>query len=166
MSWARLATAVLPVAAISLVWFVVGLSLVLARAEGNPPWRSVAALVTGVLLPANMLLNANWAAAAYRGAEIEPGLARYAFDVGNLGFANAWVAMGSLALAGGWVVLRTGMFGRWLGWWAVVAGAGLVFARFVWTSEVWIAPYFLFWIWVVVVSVQLLRGRVRWGGQP
>lgn len=164
--WARTATAALTVAAISLIWFVGGLSLLLARAEGSPPWRSVAALMTGVMLPANMLLNASWGAAAYRGAQTEPGLARYAFDVGNLGFANAWVAMGSFALACGWVVLLTGVFGRWLGWWAVIAGCGLVAARFVWTSGFWIAPYSLFWIWVILVSVQLIRGQVRWGGQP
>ena len=122
--------------------------------------------MSGVLLPANMLLNASWGAAAYRGADIEPGLARYAFDVGNLSFANAWVAMGSFALACGWVVLSTRVLGRWLGWWAIVAGAGLVLSRFVWTTGAWYAPYFLFWIWVIAVSVQLIRGRLSWGGQP
>ena len=30
----------------------------------------------------------------------------------------------------------------------------------------WYAPYFLFWIWVMAVSVQLIRGRLGWGGQP
>jgi len=165
-SWAGLATAALNVAAVSLIWFIVGLSMLLARAEGTPPWRSVAALATGVLLPANLLLNASWGAAAYRGTETEPGLARYAFDVGNLGFANAWVAMGSFAMACGWVVVTTRMFSRWLGWWVIVAGAGLVLARFVWTTGAWYAPYFLFWIWVIIVSVQLIRGRARWGGQP
>jgi len=164
-NWAMTANATLTVAAIALVWFVVGLSLLLARAEGSPPWRSVAALVTGALLPANMLLNASWGAAAYRGADLDPGLARYAFDIGNLGFANAWVAMGSFAVASGWVVLSTRVLGRWLGWWAIVAGAGLVLSRFVWTTGAWYAPYFGFWIWLVVVSVQLIRGRLRWGGQ-
>jgi len=164
--WASLANAGLNVAALALVWFVVGLSLLLARAEGSPPWRSVAALVSGVLLPANMVLNSGWGAAAYRGADLEPTLARYAFDVGNLGFANAWVAMGSFAVACGWVVLLTRVFGRWLGWWAIVAGLGLVLARFVWTSGAWYLPYFLFWIWVIIISVQLIRGRVLLRGQP
>jgi len=164
-SWARTATAALNVAAVGLIWFMVGLSLLLARAEGSPPWRSVAALLTGVMLPANMLLNANWGAAAYRGAEIEPGLARYAFDVGNLGFANAWVAMGSFAVAAGSVVLLTGVFRRWLGWWAVAAGLGLVLARFVWTTNFWLAPYFMFWIWMVIISVQLIRRRIGRDGQ-
>ena len=166
VSWAMVANAALTVAAIALVWFVVGLSLLLARAEGSPPWRSVAALVSGVLLPANVLLNASWGAAAYRGADIEPGLARYAFDVGNLSFANVWVAMGSFAVACGWVVLSTRVLARWLGWSAIVAGAGLVLSRFVWTTGAWYAPYFGFWIWAIVVSVQLMRGRLRWGGRP
>ena len=164
VGWVSLAMATLVVAAIGLVWFVVGLTMVLARAEGSPPWRSVAALVCGVLLPAHLLLDASWEAAAYRGAGTEPGLALYAFDVGNLGFANAWVAMGSFAVASGWVVLSTGVLPRWLGWWAVIAGVGLVLCRFAWTSEAWFAPYFLFWIWLVIVSVQLVRGRV--GGRP
>jgi hypothetical protein len=166
VSWARIANAALTVAAIALVWFVVGLSLLLARAEGSPPWRSLAALVSGVLLPAHVLLDASWGAAAYRGAETEPGLARYAFDVGNLGFANVWVAMGSFAVACGWVVLSTRVLGRWLGWWAVVAGAGLVLARFVWTTGAWYLPYLLFWIWVIIVSAQLIRGRLLLRGQP
>ena len=163
--WAEVAAALVVLAALTLVWFVAGLSLLLARAEGSPPWRAVAGLISGVLLPAYMVLDVSWDAAGHRAADIEPGLAAYAFDVGNLGFANAWVAMGSFAVASGWIVLGTRVLGRWLGWLALVAGVGLVLARFVWTSQLWLAPYFLFWIWVIIVSVQLIRGRVRSGGQ-
>ena len=155
--WVEIGQAVLGLAALGLVWFVVGLALLLGRAEGPPPWRATVAGLSGLLLPAYLLGDVSWDAAAYGGAEIEPGLASYAFDVGNLGFANAWLAMGSFALAAGWVVLETRVLGRWLGWWAVVAGVGLVLCRFFWTSEAWFAPYFLFWIWVVIVSVQLVR---------
>jgi hypothetical protein len=165
VGWRDLANTLLVLAAITLVWFVAGLSLVLARAEGSPPWRSVAGLVSGLLLPAYLVLDVSWDAAGNRSADIDPGLAAYAFDVGNLGFANVWVAMGSFAVAAGWVVLSTRMLGRWLGWWALVAGAGLVVSRFLPTSELWLAPYALFWIWMVVVSVQLLRVRVSWTGQ-
>ncbi len=161
--WARTASALLTMAALPLIWFVVGLAALLARAEGNPPWRSTAAGATGLMLPAYLLLNATWGAAAYRGADTAPGLALYAFDLGNLGFANAWLTMGSFAVGCGWVVLRTRVFGRWLGWWAIVAGVGLIAVRFVWTSEVWFAPYFLFWIWAIVVSARLVTrpGRPR-----
>ena len=158
--WVQAAQAVTALAGIGLLWFVVGLALLLGRAEGAPPWRAAVAGVSGLLLPAYLLIDVSWDAAAYGGAEIEPGLASYAFDVGNLGFANAWLAMGSFAVAAGWLVLETRVVGRWLGWWAVMAGVGLVLCRFVWTSGAWYAPYFLFWIWVVLISVQLIRGRV------
>jgi hypothetical protein len=162
--WVQTGQAVLGLAAVGLIWFVVGLALQLARAEDGPPWRAAVAGLSGLLLPAYLLANVSWNAATYGGAEIEPGLASYAFDLGNLGFANAWLAMGSFAVAAGWLVLETRVLGRWLGWWAVVAGVGLVLCRFVWTSDAWFAPYFLFWIWVVIVSVQLVRGRVGPGG--
>lgn len=160
-AWVEAANAVVVLAALVLVWFVAGLSLLLARVEGSPPWRAVAGLVSGVLLPAYMVLDVSWDAAGHRGADLEPGLAAYAFDVGNLGFANAWVGMGSFAIAAGWVILSSRVFGRWLGWWALLAGAGLVLARFAWTSQLWIAPYFAFWIWVVVVGVTLIRRPSR-----
>lgn len=162
--WFQTAQAVVALAGIGLVWFTVGLVLLLAHAEGSPPWRSAIAGASGMLLPAYLLIDVSWEAAAYGSAEIEPGLAGYAFDVGNLGFANAWLGMASFALACGWVVVSTRALGRWLGWWAIVAGVGLMLSRFVWTSQAWLAPYFLFWIWTVVMCVQLIRGRVGRGG--
>src|SRR5215212_10082973 len=50
VAWAQTATAVIALAAIGLIWFVVGLALLLGRAEGSPPWRSSIALVSGVLV--------------------------------------------------------------------------------------------------------------------
>jgi len=47
----------------------------------------------------------------------------------------------------------------WLGWWAVVAGVGQVLGRAVWTHDIAFVPFTAFWIWVLVVSVLLLRGR-------
>ena len=44
--------AVAGLAAIGWIWFVVGLCLLLGRAEGSPPWRSAVALVCGVILAA------------------------------------------------------------------------------------------------------------------
>jgi hypothetical protein len=48
-----------------------------------------------------LLIDVSWDAATYGAAEIEPGLASYAFNVGNLGFANAWMAMGTVQLIRG-----------------------------------------------------------------
>ena len=84
---------------------------------------------------------------------IDPGLAAYAFDVGTRGFANAWIAMGSFAIAVGWVIVSTRVLHSALGWWAVAGGAGLVLASFAWTSQAWLVPYLLFWIWMIVICV-------------
>jgi hypothetical protein len=46
--WVQAAMAVAGLAAIGWIWFVVGLCLLLGRAEGSPPWRSAVALVSGV----------------------------------------------------------------------------------------------------------------------
>jgi hypothetical protein len=37
------------------------------------------------------------------------------------------------------------------------SGVGLVLSRFVWTTNAWLAPYALFWIWVVALCTRLLR---------
>jgi hypothetical protein len=157
VAWAQTATAATNLAAIGLVWFVVGLTLLLGRAEGSPPWRSMIALVSGVLVAGYLLVDASWEAASFGAADLDTAVASYAFDVGNLGFANAWLALASFAVCCGWVVLATRVFGRWLGWWAIVSGVGLALSRFFWTAEIWFAPYGLFWIWVIIVCVLLLR---------
>jgi len=71
--------------------------------------------------------------------------------------ANIWLALGSFAACCGWVVLSTRVVGRWLGWWAVASGLGLVICRFFWTSEVWYLPYVAFWIWMIIMCIQLVR---------
>jgi hypothetical protein len=76
---------------------------------------------------------------------------------GSVGLANAWIAIASFALSVGWVILSTRVLERWTGWWLVVAGLGLVFSRFVWTTDLWTLPYLLFWLWVVILSIRLLR---------
>jgi hypothetical protein len=145
---------------IGLMWFLVGLATLLRRAEGDPPWRSTVALASAVLLPAYYLVNASWASASHRGHELDPAVAAYAYDVGNIGFANIWLALGSFAGAAGWVMLTSAGWPRWLGWWGVIAGVALVLARFVWTIEsAWLALYAVFWIWLLTVAVRLVVGN-------
>ena len=158
--WVQPVEAVGALGMIGLLWFLVGLSVLLRRAEGEPPIRSTVALASAVLLPAYYLVNASWASAAHRGLELEPAVAGYAFDVGNIGFANTWLALGSFAGAAGWVMLTSGAWPRWLGWWGAVAGVGMLLARFVWTVEAaWFVPYGVFWTWLLTVAVRLVMGR-------
>jgi hypothetical protein len=159
-SWADAAGSVALLGLVALTWFIVGFCLLLRRAEGEPPWRSTMALVFGALFAAYLFTDASWEAAGNRGADLDPGLAQFAFDMGNIGFANAWVSMGSFAAFAGWAVLKTGVLRPWLGWLMVASGLGLVLSRFVWTTNAWLVPYALFWIWVIAVSIRLLRKPV------
>jgi hypothetical protein len=159
--WVEAAEAMASLGMLVFLWFVVGVACLLRRAEGEPAWRSTIALVSGVLLAAYGVLDASWDSAIHRGDELDPGLAAYAFDVGNIGFANAWLAVASLAVSAGWVTLSTGVFPRWTGWCAVIGGVGLVIARFLWFVEgLWFAPYALFWVWAIAISVRLVRRPV------
>lgn len=54
---------VFTVGMVAFLWFVVGLTTLLRRAEGEPPWRSTIALASGVLL-VPLVLTGNSGAAA------------------------------------------------------------------------------------------------------
>jgi hypothetical protein len=157
VGWVRPVAPLAGLAMLAILWFVVGITKLLGRAEGDPHWRSTIALVSGVILAVYGILDSSWDAASHAASGLDQPVALYAFYAGNLELANAWFAAGSFIGCCGWVQLRTGMLPRWLGWWAVVSGIGLVLCRFVWTLEFWVVPYAMFWIWVVVVCVLLLR---------
>jgi hypothetical protein len=136
----------------------VGLSTILRTTEGTLAWRSSIAAASGVLFVA-LTLAGYWEAASFRADDIDPQVARFAFDVGNVSFANGWLALGSFAVGAGLVMRSSDLFRPWLGWLAIASGGGLVLSRAVWTNEIWLLPYALFWVWVIVVSVLLLRAR-------
>ncbi len=143
---------------IALLWFTLGLALLLRRYEGSLPWRSTFLAGAGVVSVVSGQI-ASWDAAVYRADDIDPQVARYAFDLGNLSFANGWVAAGAVGLCAGLIVLGTPDLPHWVGWWALAAGIGSVLARAVWTESYAFLPFAAFWIWVGVVSVALLLGR-------
>ena len=147
---------------VTFVWFVVGLSVLLRRAEGEAAWRSAIALGSGVLFVALGLSGlGNEAAVALRAGDLDPQIARYAFDQGQAAFANGRVALGSFAVCCGWVIASTRFLPHWVGWLAIASGAGLALSRISWTSPIWLAPYLMFWLWVITVAVLLLRSSFR-----
>jgi hypothetical protein len=157
VAWVHAAGAFASLGMLAVLWFVVGLTALLRRVEGEPAWRSTVALVSGTIVAAYGVLDASWDAAANRGSELDPQIALYAFDVGNLGFANAWLAMGSFAVAVGWILLDSRALAAWWGWWVVASGIGLIVARFVWESQFWLIGYALFWVWVIALGIRLIR---------
>jgi hypothetical protein len=136
---------------LTVLWFFGGLYALLRE-----DWRAPVALVCGVAYATGA--GVGWELAAFRTREgIDPQLARLAFDLGNLSFAAAWVALGGFTLAVGWSML-TGPYARpRLGWWAIATGVALVAARAIWTTSWWLLGYASFWLWAIVVCVLLLR---------
>ncbi|TDD27988.1 hypothetical protein E1218_08620 [Kribbella turkmenica] len=149
------------IAVLALLWFFAGFWVVLRSAEGMPPWRSVVALGSGLVYVV-LVMRPGWDLAGFRADEgVDPQLARLAYDNGNLGFANAWLALASFLVAAGWIILSTRALPAWLGWVALAAAAGFLAGRAFWTTPIWLIPYAAYWLWTIVVSVQLLRGRLR-----
>jgi hypothetical protein len=155
-SWAPAAAAFQAVGSLALLWWAVGFAALLRRQEGEPAWRSTVAAASAVVFTAYVVLEPFWAAATTRGTTSRD-IAVFAFDAGNVGFANSWLALGSFAIACGSVVLTARVLPMWLGWLAVAAGVGFLVARLVWTTSSWLLPYTAFWVWVVAVNVVLLR---------
>ena len=144
---------------IAMLWFSIGLALLLRRYDTDLPWRSAFLASAGVVSVVSGQI-ASWDAAAFRSQDIDPQVARYAFDLGNLSFANGWVATGAVAICAGMIFITAKDLPNWVGWWAVLAGVGQVLARAIWTSDLVFIPFTVFWLWTIVVSVLLLRGRL------
>ena len=144
---------------IAMLWFAIGLALLLRRYDGDPPWRSAFLAGAGAVSVVSGQI-ASWDAAVFRSQDIDPQVARYAFDLGNLSFANGWVATGAVSICAGMIFLSAKDLPNWVGWWAVAAGVGQVLARAIWTNDLVFIPFTAFWLWVAVVSVLLLTGRL------
>lgn len=158
-SWFESAEAVVVIGALTLAWALVGVGLLLRRAEGEPAWRSTMVVVSAGVFAAGSVGGVAWQVAGRHGPDFDAGIAHFAYDWANVGFANTWLVLASLSLASGWVIVETGVFPRWTGWLALAACVGFVVSRFFWTGSVWLFPYAAFWLWLIVIFVRLLRTR-------
>jgi hypothetical protein len=145
-----------------LLWFFCGLSTALRRHAAGSEWLPSVIVASGATL-AVVLVDATQAAVLQVDEGLDPQISRFAFDLSSVTFANIWVALGSISLASGWAILagraesERPVWPRWLGWWALAAGVGLVVTRTVWTTYLWLIPYALFWTWLLTISTRMLR---------
>ena len=143
---------------IAMLFFMVGLAVILRQYERGLPWRTTFLAAAGVVSVVSGQI-ASWDAAAYRSKTIGPQVATYAFDLGNISFVNGWSATGAVAILAGLVMLRARELPRWVAWWGIVAGVGELIARGFFRHDVAFAPFALFWAWTLAISVLLLLGR-------
>ena len=144
---------------IACLWFAIGLALTLRPHERGVPWRSAFLAAAGVISVVSGQI-ASWDAAVFRSGSISPQVASYAYDLGNISFANSWVATGAVGLCAGLVMLRAPGLPRWAAWWGLLAGAGEVLARAWFRHGFAYAPFALYWAWVLAMSVLLVAGRL------
>jgi hypothetical protein len=142
---------------IACLWFAIGLALTLRPHERGVPWRSAFLAAAGVISVVSGQI-ASWDAAVFRSGSISPQVASYAYDLGNISFANSWVATGAVGLCAGLVMLRAPGLPRWAAWWGLLAGAGEVLARAWFRHGFAYLPFALYWAWVLAMSILLLAG--------
>lgn len=145
---------------LAFIWFLGALWARLRRHEGAPAWMSLVAFGTALAGVAVSMASDGWGLAVFRIEEgLDPQLARYMFDDGNLGFATLWVFLAGFLLATSIVALRDGALPRWLGWLGLVTGAALLIGRAFWDmpSGVIFIPYMLFYLWLIASSIVLVR---------
>ena len=155
-SWAPFMHALQIAGTMVFLWWSIAFIRSFGRVEGERSWLPGAAIASLTVFTAYVVLSSSWATAAQLDG-VSPELALYAFDEGNLGFASSWLGLAGFALASGWAILAEGWLPRWQGWLAVTSAVGFVAARFVWTSELWLVPYALFWAWFIAANIALLR---------
>ncbi len=149
---------IMTLSVIPFVWWLSVLWARLRRAEGKAGWLSVATLGFG-LVSATLLASRNgWTLAMDRIDEgLNPELARTLFDMGNSNFANVWVTIAGMLIAASILSIRTGALPKWLGWAGLAVALGLIIAR-AFLEQSWLASaYGLFWLWMIITSVVLMR---------
>ena len=144
---------------IACLWFAIGLALTLRPHERGVPWRSAFLAAAGVVTVVSGQI-ASWDAAVFRSRSITPQVATYAYDLGNISFANSWVATGAIGICAGLVMLHAPGLPRWAAWWGLVAGVGEVLARAWFRHCFAYAPFAIYWAWVLAMSILLVAGRL------
>jgi hypothetical protein len=140
---------------LAALFFVGGLASLLRR-----DWRAPLVLTCG--LGYALAVGVGWELAATRVEEgIDPELARLAFDLGNLSFATAWVALGGFTVVTGWALRAHRLAPAWVAWLGTLAGTCAIAARAVWTSPFWLVGYALFLVWTLVICAFLLARAFR-----
>jgi len=121
---------------------------------------SLIALGSGLVAIAVTLGGGGWALAILRIEEgLDPASARLLFDQGNFAFAQLWVPLAGMLLAAGIVTLRDGAFSGWFGWFSLAVAFALLISRAFWSAPGGVAfiGYILFWLWLIVASIILIR---------
>jgi hypothetical protein len=96
-------------------------------------------------------------AGQFRRGDLDPMGASVFYGLANGIFVVSWAAITGFLATAGVAALSSGTLPRWLAWSGLGIGAALLLAVAIPLTAVWLLPYLLFYVWVVAVSVVLLR---------
>lgn len=146
----------------AFMFFLAYLYGVLRDAEGQGGWLATAALGGGLVSVAVKLASYGsiWAAMARRDV-LSAEAARTLTDLNSGAFFASWFTHGIFLVAVSAVVLQTGVLPRILGWSGLVLGVGCIAAIMAPTAGPAVVPYLLSGLWLLAVSVVLLRRATR-----
>jgi hypothetical protein len=135
------------------IWFLGSLRSTLFAAEGGVGRLSSIAYGSGMLAALTLILQV---APSLQGAfdedDLSPEAAQALQSVGEAAFAGTEFTLLAMFAAVGLIILRTGVFGAWLGWVSLAIALLLAIIPIGWAGVVWAFP-----LWTLVVSVLLFR---------
>lgn len=141
------------------LFFVGALHLKLRSAGNGESLPSIAVLLFGGVAAALLLtaIGAGAAAVLRVGHGLDDSGASTFSGLANEFFVLSWFALGGLLLAAGLGAISSRTLPTWLGWSGMVIGLGLVIAPAAQLTAFGLIPFFLYYVWVVVASVVLIR---------
>jgi hypothetical protein len=136
---------------VPLLWFLGSLRSALRAAEGGTGRLSAIAYAGGIVLAATAVADASIQfAVAESVGDVPPAVTQTLSVLYSDFFLGFPVGVGTLLLASGLAILRTGVLPVWLGWVALVLGIVSI-------TPIGFFAFFAVLAWIVVVSVMLYR---------
>ena len=118
-------------------------------------------VASGLIIVLHMAEFGIGLARQFRAAELDAGMASLFYGLANGVFVVIWFAVAGFLFAAAVGALSSRGLPGWLAWSALVIGLGFFIAGAIPLTFFWVLPYFLFYAWVVAVSVVLLRSPTR-----
>jgi hypothetical protein len=154
------AAPLITIALFAFLLFAVSLSVKLRPSGEGPNIPStLVLLMAGLMIGLIMAATGVSLAASFRIADLSATSASLMFGLDNGLFVMTWLAIGGLLAAAGVGGLTSRTLPAWLSWPAPVIAVGFLVAASLPLTALWFAPYILFYVWVVAVSVVLIRTR-------
>lgn len=137
--------------------FVIGLSERLRRGESAHPMASLVQVVGVLYIAVSLTGIAALGPVIIAASELDPTVAGSFLDTRNVLFLISLLLAGSLAALAGAFSLTSRALPRWAGWSGVITGLALLMSLAFPTSEWPSTASLVFVMWVLAVSVLLLR---------